>query len=83
MIRLNAGELSPALFPEKIMKTVINNMNDRIKSLGYEHPKGYYELRKEISSYLKTTGINASSEQIVIVSGALQALHFNIHRNPL
>lgn len=75
VIRLGTGELSPELFPKEMMKTVMEKLPEQITSLGYEEPKGQLFLRQEISKYLKTIGIDASSSCILIVSGALQALH--------
>jgi GntR family transcriptional regulator, regulator for abcA and norABC len=74
MIRLGTGELSPDLFPRKMMKQVFKRLPDRIDSLGYEEPKGLLFLREQLSRYLKTHGIEASPSSILIVSGALQAL---------
>jgi GntR family transcriptional regulator, regulator for abcA and norABC len=74
IIRLGTGELSPDLFPRKMMKQVFKRLPDRIDSLGYEEPKGLLFLREQLSRYLKTHGIEASPSSILIVSGALQAL---------
>jgi GntR family transcriptional regulator, regulator for abcA and norABC len=74
MIRLGTGELSPDLFPRKMMKQVFKRLPDRIDSLGYEEPKGLLFLREQLSRYLKTHGIEASPSSILIVSGALQVL---------
>jgi GntR family transcriptional regulator, regulator for abcA and norABC len=74
IIRLGTGELSPDLFPREMMKQIMNRVSDRIDSLGYEEPKGLLFLREQLSTYLKTIGIEASPSSILIVSGALQAL---------
>ncbi|MFZ5652658.1 MAG: PLP-dependent aminotransferase family protein [Bacillota bacterium] len=74
IIRLGTGEISPELFPHKNMKEVMSRLSGRIRSLGYEEPKGLILLREQLSIYLKTLGINASPSSILIVSGALQAL---------
>lgn len=57
-----------------MMKQIMNRVSDRIDSLGYEEPKGLLFLREQLSTYLKTIGIEASPSSILIVSGALQAL---------
>lgn len=75
IIRLGTGELSPELFPKKLMDIAANNFIKDMKSLGYEEPKGSFALRKCICEYLKTRGIDANTSQVLIVSGALQALH--------
>lgn len=74
IIRLGTGELSPELFPKKMMDSAIGKMTFSMDSLGYEEPKGSHELREAVSLYLKGLNINASPGQILIVSGSLQAL---------
>jgi len=75
IIRLGTGELSPDLIPSISMKKVFNELSNRDISYGYEEPKGLLPLREQIATYLNTIGISASSSSILIVSGALQALH--------
>lgn len=74
IIRLGTGELASDLYPYDMMKVVLNNVSNKIKSLGYEEPKGSLHLRKTISEYLKKYNINVSPSKILIVSGSLQAL---------
>lgn len=74
MIRLGTGELSTDLYPKKMMEEVLNKVGKRLTHLGYEAPKGSYELRKAICSHLDPFGIKASPDNILIVSGSLQAL---------
>lgn len=74
IIRLGTGEPSPDLFPQEMMSEILHRLPARIQSLGYEEEKGLFELRKQLSIYLKNIGINASPSSILIVSGALQAL---------
>ncbi|MTI95910.1 MAG: PLP-dependent aminotransferase family protein [Firmicutes bacterium] len=74
-IRLGAAELSPSLYPRQLMEDSVTKAIKRADSLGYEHGQGSYELRKELSAYLATSGVEAPPEQILIVSGALQALN--------
>lgn len=75
IIRLGTGELSPGLFPKKLMSIAADKSVKNIKSLGYEEPKGSLALRKCVCDYLKANGIEADPSQVLIVSGALQALH--------
>lgn len=75
ILRLGTGELSPDLIPSTSMKKVFNELSNRDISYGYEEPKGLLPLREQIANYLNTIGISASSSSILIVSGALQALH--------
>ncbi len=74
IIRLGTGELSPDLLPNRRMEQLLQINNEQSLSLGYMEPKGSLSLRKTVSTYLKTKGINASTESILIVSGGLQAL---------
>jgi len=74
MIRLGTGELSPEIFPKAMMDSILRKLPNRINSLGYEEPRGLPFLRQQISTYLSSFGINASTSSIMIVSGALQAL---------
>jgi len=74
MIRLGTGELSPELYPKKEMAEVLGRVGASISHLGYEAPKGSLKLRKSISKYLAEFGVNAPPENILIVSGSLQAL---------
>lgn len=74
IIRLGTGEISPDLYPQDMMKKVLNNVSQKVKSLGYEEPKGSLYLRETISEYLKKYKVNVSPSKILIVSGSLQAL---------
>lgn len=74
ILRLGKCELSPELYPAELMQKVLINLSSKIKFMGYEEPKGLFALRKQLSCYFKSWGINASPSSILIVSGALQAL---------
>ncbi|MFF2479775.1 PLP-dependent aminotransferase family protein [Paenibacillus sp. NPDC058071] len=73
-IRLGTGELSPDLFPRDMFQTILQRLSLTIHSLQYLEPKGLKELRESLSQYLRTIGIDAPASNILIVSGALQAL---------
>ncbi|PAB60007.1 aminotransferase-like domain-containing protein [Anaeromicrobium sediminis] len=75
IIRLSSGEPSPELFPDGNMKKIVNKVSIDMNNLGYECPHGMYHLREEISKYLKAQNIDAAPSSILIVSGALQAIH--------
>lgn len=75
LIQLSKGELSKDLFPIEEMRAVITKVGQNLEPFGYEEPKGNPQLRDEIAKYLSQKGINTSSSSILIVSGALQALH--------
>ncbi|WP_078554327.1 PLP-dependent aminotransferase family protein [Bacillus alkalicellulosilyticus] len=74
VIRLGTGELAPDLVNNDLMLQVLKCLPKKEISLGYEEPKGLLALRKQISHYVKTLGIDASPSSILIVSGALQAI---------
>lgn len=74
MIRLGTGELSPDLLPSERMKNIFAESPANPFTLGYEEPKGNLALRKQIAQYLQGNGIHTSSSNILIVSGAIQAL---------
>ncbi|MED4727403.1 PLP-dependent aminotransferase family protein [Aneurinibacillus migulanus] len=74
VIRLGTGELSPELLPTDKMETIFRNLSQRAMPLGYEGPKGNLYLRQQISTYVKSLGIDCSPSSILVVSGALQAL---------
>jgi GntR family transcriptional regulator of abcA and norABC len=74
MIRLGTGELSPDFYPKELMRATLYDISEQIDSLGYEEPKGLYQLREELSRYLLRVGIKTTPASILIVSGALQAL---------
>ncbi len=65
------------LFPRKtwakLSHTIWNDTNPAI--FGYDQPEGRYELREELANYLlRTRGVDCHPDQIVITSGATQAL---------
>ncbi|MGG3573357.1 PLP-dependent aminotransferase family protein [Bacillus gobiensis] len=74
IIRLGTGELSKDLLPVSQMESVIKKMSFSKVALGYEEPKGNIILRQTVSKHLERYDIQASPSNILIVSGALQAL---------
>ncbi|QUO42221.1 PLP-dependent aminotransferase family protein [Brevibacillus composti] len=74
IIRLGTGELSPRLLPYRETEDILAALRGKLSNLGYSEPKGWLPLREAVSAYLKTRGIEASPGQILVVSGALQAL---------
>lgn len=74
IIRLGTGELSPELLPTKQIEQSLKAISLDSKSIGYSSPQGSLKLREILCDYLKKRGIQASPENILIVSGALQAL---------
>ncbi|MDQ0255858.1 GntR family transcriptional regulator of abcA and norABC [Evansella vedderi] len=73
-IQLGKSELSPEMFPAKQLKQIMKKVTGDLSPLSYEEPRGNYQLRQAICSYLEKKGIFTSPDSILIVSGALQAL---------
>ncbi|WP_242272945.1 PLP-dependent aminotransferase family protein [Bacillus cereus group sp. BfR-BA-01538] len=74
IIRLGTGELSPELLPTKQIERSLKQISLESKAIGYSSPQGSQKLRGILCSYLKKRGIQTTPENILIVSGALQAL---------
>lgn len=74
IIRLGTGELSPDLLPTKQIEQSLKQISLESKEIGYSSPQGSEKLRGILCSYLKKRGIQTRPENILIVSGALQAL---------
>jgi GntR family transcriptional regulator of abcA and norABC len=75
IIRLGSGSLSRDIIDEPMIKRLSRALINNVDYLGYEDPKGVYELRVEICKYLKESGISVMPNQVLIVSGAIQALY--------
>ncbi|MED2800917.1 hypothetical protein P4244_25880 [Bacillus thuringiensis] len=69
LIQISKGELSSELFPLLQMKQSIKELANEIEAFGYEESKGFFPLRQSISTYLKSHGIKASPDSILIVLG--------------
>lgn len=74
IIRLGTGELSPELLPTKQIESSLKSLSLEARAIGYSEPQGSKKLRSVLCEYLKKRGINTAQENILIVSGALQAL---------
>lgn len=73
-LRLGTGELAPELFPVQELQELVQATAPLITNFGYSEPQGLLYLRQQISRHLAGQGITAGPENILIVSGALQAL---------
>ena len=74
IIRLGTGELSPALLPTKQIEQSLKEISLDAKAIGYSSPQGNENFRAILCEYLKRRNIHCKPENILIVSGALQAL---------
>lgn len=66
----------PDLFPVNDFKVVLNEVLDRDRGnvFSYQDSRGFYPLREAIHEMLKIQGIQCSTENIQIISGAQQGL---------
>ncbi|KAA8818377.1 aminotransferase-like domain-containing protein [Bifidobacterium vespertilionis] len=74
MARLGTGELDPRLFPRSMWRTVLTRAANEITSMGYPEPEGTPELREAIAAHMRKLGVETEPGQILVTSGALQAL---------
>lgn len=72
--RLGTGELDPRLFPRDHWRRIMADAAEDIGSLGYPPPAGMSELREAIAQRMNETGVACTPEEILVTSGALQAL---------
>lgn len=75
IIRLGTGELAPELMPNDAFNEILQILSSRTRMLNYIEPQGSLALREALSTHLQSSGIQASPDSILIVSGSLQALH--------
>ncbi|MDQ0252880.1 DNA-binding transcriptional MocR family regulator [Evansella vedderi] len=75
LINLASGELAPDLFPAEQFRTIFSEQPFE-GHLGYDHPQGNERLRETIGNHVKVyKNIEISPDNILITSGAQQALH--------
>ncbi len=72
---LTRPELSNELFMPEMLDAIRQYQILDPDLLGYENPYGNLELRENICAYYADAGISISPDQVLIVSGALQALY--------
>ncbi|HWQ29873.1 MAG TPA: PLP-dependent aminotransferase family protein [Negativicutes bacterium] len=75
-IDLSTASPDPRLFPVRDFRRVLNEVLERDggKAFMYHESTGYRPLREALSQYLPAYGINASAEDIHIISGAQQGI---------
>ena len=77
LIDFRSGIPDLNLFPRKKWSTLSRQVYDESPAyvFGYDAPEGRFELRRILSSYLlKTRGVRCHPDQLVITTGATQAL---------
>ncbi|MCL1697187.1 PLP-dependent aminotransferase family protein [Lysinibacillus sp. BPa_S21] len=77
IINFRSGIPALDLFPRKTWAKLSHQLWNDIEStnFGYDSPEGRLELRQMLAHYLlRTRGVNCHPEQIIITSGATQAM---------
>lgn len=82
MTRIGTGELDPRLFPKAMWRQVLGEAADEIETLGYPPPEGLPELREAIAAHMRATGVDCTASQVLVTSGALQALQISVSLLP-
>ena len=75
VIAFTRPELSKELFLPEVLDSLRTHDFIAPDSLGYGLPHGSEALREELCRYYGTLGVRADPDQILITSGALQALY--------
>lgn len=73
IIRLGTGELAPSLLPAKQIEDSLRELSLTAPALGYSIPQGSKALREALCRQLQKRGIQTTTSNILITSGALQA----------
>ena len=73
MIRLGTGELAPELLPTAQLEQSLQHLTLQPRAIGYSQPQGSLQLRESICAHLQKRGLHTTPNNILIVSGALQA----------
>lgn len=74
IIRLSSGAAMPESFEITGLRSLIEKAAKEVDALDYTEPRGLLSLRSVLCEYLQGIGINAKSSEVLIVSGALQAI---------
>lgn len=75
MLCISRPEISPDLFSQEVLSQISKSCFTEAAGLGYEHQNGLYSLRVQLCEYFNSKGIPVVPDQILIVSGALQAIY--------
>lgn len=75
-VNFSTSTPNPKLFPVKEFKEVLNEVLERDGGLafGYQESQGFYPLRESITQYLNEIGIDATTDEVNVISGAQQGI---------
>jgi len=74
IIRLSSGASMPESYEITGLRDLIRQASEEAVALDYTEPKGLLSLREVLCEYLVKIGIDTNPSEILIVSGALQAI---------
>lgn len=76
-VSLAAGMPDPALYPLNMLENALTSMTHPLDpaDMGYIATEGYLPLRRALSAWQNEQGIEASPDNILIVSGSQQGLY--------
>ena len=79
-ISLAAGMPDPALYPLALLETALSAKTHPLDpaDLGYIPTEGYLPLRRSVAAWQQQQGIQASPDNILVVSGSQQGLYLTI-----
>jgi len=76
-ISFAAGSPTEEFFPQNEFRQIVEELLSSASAqemFGYSEPEGQPELRKQVQTYLRKQGIEAKSDEILILSGSQQGI---------
>jgi GntR family transcriptional regulator/MocR family aminotransferase len=76
VIAFSGGAPAEEFLPVSLIRKSINAVLERdgAAAMAYEDTEGYFPLRRWVSDYMRTYGVNCKPEQVLITGGCQQAL---------
>ncbi len=74
IIRLSSGAAMPESFEITGLRDLIKKASIEAEALDYTEPRGMLSLREVLCEYLSSIGVKANPSEVLVVSGALQAI---------
>ena len=80
IISLGAGIPNQDILPVKQLNRIVSSISKGLETgcITYEFPPGNYKLRREIAKRSYEAGYNISPDEIIITSGAIEALTLSL-----